>query len=237
MISHKHRFIFVHIGRTGGTSVERALAKYTSYEVDDFDRLSFRFKHQHILDLMAQQKSGDCSNLDFGRRGSKKWMNDYFKFTFVRNPWDRCVSRWRMINKIHGMKRKGHDYTGTTFKDYITNKNNIYEKLELGLCPWKLRENDSPALTKLFKEKAPYENQIDWIIGKNRKVLTDFVGKFENLQRDFDNICDRIGVEREELELSKASSRSHYRNYYDKYTRDFVARKYVRDIQHFGYSF
>ena len=30
------------------------------------------------MDLMAQQKSGDCSNLDFGRRGSKKWMNDYF---------------------------------------------------------------------------------------------------------------------------------------------------------------
>jgi Sulfotransferase family len=66
------QLIFVHIARTGGTSIEMALTG------QDWWHISPETKH-----LSARQIHSQC--------GEEKW-NDYFKFSIVRNPWDRVVS-------------------------------------------------------------------------------------------------------------------------------------------------
>ena len=85
MISHKYKFIFRHIGKTGGTSLEVALGEYAaeSTKRETIRTLKgkaspIKNKHASLKDLMDQQ------------RGEKR----YFRFTFVRNPWVRAVSRY-----------------------------------------------------------------------------------------------------------------------------------------------
>ena len=68
MISHKHRFIFVHIPKTGGTSIAYYLYRYCEKVI----------KHQFAEDLFGETREGV----------------DYFTFSLIRNPWEREVSRY-----------------------------------------------------------------------------------------------------------------------------------------------
>lgn len=71
MISHKHKFIFIHIPRTGGTSISDSLG-FNGY---------FKQKHRNFNDLKA--------NLTMGS------LKSYFKFTFIRNPWAIMISKYK----------------------------------------------------------------------------------------------------------------------------------------------
>jgi hypothetical protein len=57
------------------------------------------------------------------------------------------------------------------------------------------------------------------------------------MQADFDEVCDRIGLPRAELEKVNSSSRGDYRQYYDQELIDGVARIYARDLELFDYEF
>lgn len=107
MISHEHKCIFIHIPRTGGTALER----------------SFNFADEPTKHL--------CAKSIYLKVGQKIWDN-YFKFTFVRNPWDRVISLWhqpiyKKINALSGHSLEffldhynpcSHEQ-GVTFKDYL----------------------------------------------------------------------------------------------------------------------
>ena len=69
MINHEHKFIFIHVPRTGGSSIE-----------DQFNYREGREKNKH------------WTLYDWQNHLDKEVFNEYFKFTFVRNPWDRMVS-------------------------------------------------------------------------------------------------------------------------------------------------
>ena len=76
------------------------------------------------------------------------------------------------------------------------------------------------------------EPQRDFLSG------CDFIGRFENLQSDYDFICDKIGIGRNRLtHINKSRYKKHYTEYYDTKTHDIIASKYAKDIEHFGYEF
>jgi len=57
------------------------------------------------------------------------------------------------------------------------------------------------------------------------------------MQGSYDEICDRIGIPRSELERTNESSRADYRQYYDDSLKEGVAKLYARDLELFGYEF
>jgi len=83
MISHKHQFIFIHIPKTGGSSVEAALQDPScDWLANQWDK---RVPHTTLNHLTLQEM------IDYGFLDIET-ASTYFKFCFVRNPWDRAVS-------------------------------------------------------------------------------------------------------------------------------------------------
>ncbi len=92
MISHKHRFIFIHIPKTGGTSIASQI----------FQMCEVVVKHQFAEDIFEEREPG----------------REYFSFSIVRNPWEREVSRYcyQRQNRSDDLHREANELT---FKDWL----------------------------------------------------------------------------------------------------------------------
>jgi hypothetical protein len=208
MIDNKNKFIFVKIQKTAGTSVVKTLQEMND-EADTFKKIG----HYHILDMVNE------------------YNKDFFKFCFVRNPWDRCVS-WYHYLKAKGRGRYHHRsrrYKNSEFRDFVINEDNkFYYHM-----PW---AKQSPHLHRMLKVKSPFDEQIDWI-SKDGEIVVDFVGRFENIEKDFDYVCEKIGHPKPNLKHVRSSKHGHYTEYYDDETADIIAERFKRDIETFGYQF
>jgi len=194
MINHKHKFIFVHIPKTGGTSIQYLFTKNNNV-------------------TKKENKKHFTSN-DYQRENVNEW-NSYFKFSFVRNPFDFLVSyyifRMKMINGELGRTERfmSKKYKNSNFKSWVCN--NFF--------------NDPRVMT-----------YFDFL-SINEKIELDYIGKFENFQEDFNIICDKIGIPQQQLPHINKSKHKHYTEHYDDETRELVAEKYKKDIEYFGYEF
>jgi len=79
--------------------------------------------------------------------------------------------------------------------------------------------------------------QVDFI-DNSYGIEMDFVGRFENLEHDFQRLCELAGLN-QTLKLDHLNQSRHrpYRDYYSPFTRQLVADKYHQDIERFAYSF
>ena len=78
--------------------------------------------------------------------------------------------------------------------------------------------------------------QHHWIY-QSDQVCVNFLGKTESLQKNLNELCGILNIERIELGHINQSTHKHYTEYYDDETREIVAEKYAKDIEYFGYKF
>ncbi|PJF38588.1 MAG: hypothetical protein CUN55_16855, partial [Phototrophicales bacterium] len=81
-ISKRHNFIFVHIPKTGGTSMRHALEPYS----DPWEGLTDTHENR--------MQWGHANALQIRERVEEEFWNQAFKFAVVRNPWDWLVSMY-----------------------------------------------------------------------------------------------------------------------------------------------
>lgn len=134
---------------------------------------------------------------------------DYYKFTFVRNPWDRAHSWYKnaMRDPIHQ-----HNYAipaDITFDNFITT----------------------------FAGTGYLREQTYWLENYRNKVELDFVGKFENLAADFQEVCKALGITDMSLPHEVKSDEAKKIEYISAESVEFINHFYKREIALFDYQF
>lgn len=211
MISHRYKCIFVEVPRTGSTSIRALLGEPA-------------VPHLNIWQIKQQIESADwfrsrvlsrtvrLTRQAFAlvTRQQSSIFETYFKFGFVRNPWDRTVSLFRRL------RENGKD-RGQTFEEFV---DGLHFSSATCVHP------------------VPHRYQLDWFVNPDGEVILDFVGRFEHLARDWSQVSQRIGLAASLPHLNESGSgRRHYTEYYTSRTRDLIAQRFSVDIEYFGYEF
>jgi hypothetical protein len=193
MISNKDKFIFIHIPKCGGTSIERFFLSHYG--------ISHDWKREYPLEALPMKvRSEFCIGFDENQHMS---LNDfplqkqeqYFSFAFVRNPWDRVMSSYLYFKKL------GYEFT---FKSFFKSD--------------QFRIHGKP-------QSSFFNKNID------------FIGSFENLQENFNLICENLGIEPKQLPHENKTIHEHYTEWYTDENKKLVQDKYSEDIKAFNYKF
>ncbi|MBW2998482.1 sulfotransferase family protein [Candidatus Woesearchaeota archaeon] len=153
--------------------------------------------------------------------------NNYFKFTFVRNPWDRIVSCYK--NKIREKSLNNQHFVNGVFSRFITYGT---------FTPEMSFEDFVKAICEISDEDANvhFQSQYKFITDKKGKIIVDFIGQFENIDKDFNKICKKLKINVKLPHLMK-SEKKDYKEYYTKETKEMIRKRYKKDIEMFGYNF
>ena len=138
---------------------------------------------------------------------------DIFKFTIVRNPWDKAVSAFFFFQKRRGWKFIDRN---ETFQNFVKTRLRM-ERIKHNL----IRDHFDFQYPKAFF---------------NGEVFVDFIGRLENIKHDWEIISSIIGCS-PNLPHKNKSKHEPYRHYYDEETKAIIADIYATDIELFGYSF
>lgn len=215
LLSHRYNFLFVHIAKTGGTSVRTALSRLRWRDplyLPQFlcSRLSHLTGHRIASKLPRHAKAIAAKEML-----PHEVYQKLFKFAFVRNPWDLQVSSY------HHIRRERPQLIAhlADFPQFIR---------------WKLE----PQRPYQYHIDTSIELQSDYVKDLHGRVIVDYIGRYESLHEDFAEVCRRI--EAPPLKLPhkrKATERKSYREYYSDELAELVAGHFRADIELFGYRF
>lgn len=204
VLSDEKKFLFIHIPKTAGTSIQHVLEPYGVTEPLAYSRGLERYitvEHQFPPHLRYADAAAALT-VD---------LRHFFKFTFVRNPWDRLVSMYEYFRKDtqHAMHRR---CVSCSFEEFV---------------------DDVAAGRATFDTM----NQIEYVKPPAGLGPLDFIGKVENIAADFAFVCRKIGIANAELPVLNATRHDHYRSYYSEPLKKKVEALCALDIRVFGYSF
>jgi len=224
IISHTHRYIFIKSEKTAGTSIEAALSQHCgdSDMVTPLGDYWFNRDERGQWIHSAMNAEGFFQHdpaAEVRRKIPTEVWDKYFKFSIVRNPWDRVVSlfSWEARNKPELRPvRKLHHKLGVPFDEFAET-------------------------TRLFRDFVAGDwSTNDRIYHLDDQLCVDYVIRYEALAEGLDEVCRRVGIPSVELPRLKAGLRTQgrsYTEYYDDASRETVARRHHRDIELFGYTF
>ena len=213
IISHGRRYIFVHIPKTGGTSM--ALALEARAKADDIligDTPKAKRRKRRLKDVRTVGRLWKHSTLaNVEGLITEKEMAEFFVFTLVRNPWDRIVSLYHWLqtqNFDHPMVPLAH---GLDFERFVTHAE----------VAQRVRAQPYRAFTR----------------GPSGVDHADAYLRLEHLEEDLAPLEAHLGF-RLQIPVENASDRrANYRSYYSDRAQEAVAQACAEDIARFGYAF
>lgn len=189
----KYKCIFIHIPKNAGTSV------LTSLMGDNIKR-----EHTNYFDY---------------QRADILKFESYFKFCFVRNPYDRMVSIYEYLKK--GGNKKGDLFLSNLLND----KYKSFDDFVL-----KFLDKD------IINEHVLFKPQYLFIYDYKYELQVDFVGRFENINADFNFVSEQLGVSFD-LPIKNKSVRLPYEKYYcNSDVSNKIFYLYNKDFLFFGYK-
>ena len=203
MISDSLRFVFVHIPRTGGTSVEVALAAHARRPIGRTAHGNTVLPHKHDTALEIRALLGS------------EWER-YFRFSIVRNPWERMLSDYHFFRSVGPQ----------LYPEFSAREQRLADDaLRLPLDAWLAQNAETLRMC-----------QLDYLTDTQGELLVNYVCRLENLEADFAEVCRKIGVE---VALPWLNQTQHppVESAYSATSAELVRRYCALDIVHFGYCF
>jgi hypothetical protein len=213
MISLQKNFLFIHVPKTGGNSLQNILKEYSEDDIvilgnhqDGLERFEVTNK------LYSVTKHSTLSH--YRSVIDKKTFKGLFKFAAIRNPWERMVSsyfsphrgimewdRYAFMRLISATPTLRHYIFCSTFKERI-----------------------------FLKTRMPR-------IGEAVTRDIDFLLRFEKLESDFSELCRKLNIPGRKFPHINVSNRAHYSEYYDNELIDAVAERFSEEIELGQYRF
>ena len=246
IVSDEHKFIYFVVQKVACTSIKNALLPLFDIDPTGPEVVVREGIPRLTIHGLFGASAYQIDKKQLLERLEADEYADYFKFAFVRNPWDRLVSCYhdKLGKNGSGMKLPDHVdvelYPGMPFAEFVE----------------AIREIPDREANVHFRS----QHKVVCSRGRDGEVMADFVGRFENLEADFAIVAQRIGAP--ELRLPhivphvqrsgdrEPSTDSHsngapsdnrgsrpYTDFYDDRLKKLVHERYRRDIGLFGYSF
>lgn len=215
VISYSHQFIFFHVAKVAGLSIRDALAPY-SQEPEQFKIKRPPRQKDGRPNPLYDMWSSALTHVTAreARKELSQSFNQFYKFAFVRNPWDWQVSMYHFLLKETDNPRYEQVKAMAGFEEFLE---------------W------------VIATKNPYPRgatrlQSSMLTDEAGRIIVDFVGRYENLAADFAHVCRVLQIEAALPHLNK-TRHNDYRSYYNERTRSMVAEFCQADIALFGYTF
>jgi hypothetical protein len=215
VISIQKKFLFIHVPRTAGNSIQHILKDYSEDRIvttikrqDGVERFGVRNDKYHTTKHSTLSQYREVLEPELYR--------GLFKFATIRNPWDRMIS-WYFLPR-RGVKAWNRE-------DFVK----LVQTVPL-LSQYVLVDPSSP---KYVKETKIPENL-------DRRKLDqdiDFLMRFENLDEDFRQVCHYLDIPYTALPVRNKSTHEHYSHYYDEDLRERVREKFIEEIKFAHYEF
>lgn len=171
-ISHKYKFIYIAVTKTGSTTLRHLLNKYSDIKSKN-DQGEFRH-HAKAEELKRT----------FQEKG---WSwDDYFKFTVVRNPVSRLHSIYKY--KVRIGSKPPSDY----FKKFAMN-------FYLNCAQFK--ELNISFEDAVLYDKIHIPSQTSWLMSADKKLLLNKFIKIENIRDELPHIWRHLGLPPSELKM------------------------------------
>ena len=216
MISIQKKFLFIHVPKTGGNSIQGILKNYSEDIIITRKKGENGFDERFELKNRKYKIKKHASLYQYKKVLEPDIYNSLFKFAVIRNPWDRMISYYFSPNLgvVKWEKEKFIKFVNNVkpLKYYIAEYNlldKVFYELNLNV------KND----------RSKLDENIDYII------------KFENIEKDFEKVCKKLSIPYQTLPVVNKSYREHYSKYYDEELIELVKRKYRDEIELFNYKF
>ena len=261
-LSIKYKCVFIHIPRTGGTSFRKILGiDGDGVETTDWSKASLeQVNGKGLLSISNRQSTLPSHTIPRVLHKEHMCMkhiaqlnvvprsifDEYLKFAFVRNPWDKALSVYtnhyhiycdnfeHYIDKLQIIVRFLNDnftfdletpfyekYSRITF-------NVLYDKdLDYPFNPW-------PGEEVIIDPQ--FFPQLLLTHDENGNQLVDVIGRFENFAHDAKQILAWLNIS-EPIEKIHSSDHPPYREAYTPRMKDIIADVFAKDIEIFGYEF
>jgi hypothetical protein len=206
IISHRHRFLFVAIPKTGTHSVRQALRAHLAE--DDLEQVGLFVNRRFPFADLAAIRHGHLSLRQVQPVLQPGQFESYFKFAFVRNPFDRFVSYCAFMSRDSGQ--------------FASDARGFMKQVLFQVRP---------------EQHILFQPQHLLLTDADGDVLSDYVGRVEEMQAGYDQVCRQLGFESAPLGRVNSSQRGDYREYYDAELIAGVSEYYRRDLELFSYSF
>jgi hypothetical protein len=205
IVSHKYKLIFIAIPKTATHAIRFGLRPHM--DVDDLEQVGLFVKKRMPFDAFSDIEHGHIKCREAAPVLGDIW-NSYFKFTIVRNPFDRFISYCAFMN-INNPKFEENP------EPYLYNA----------------------LLNKKTHKHVLFHPQSDFVCDQQGSLMIDYAGKYETLQESFDYVCQQTGVPSSVLQVINTSKREAYQKYYNEELQEMVKKHYHQDLTNFSYSF
>lgn len=150
------------------------------------------------------------------RRVGEDNYHQAYTFSFVRNPWDKVYSHYKYNVKTnqHLMKTHPINFNDWVLKCFGPHKDYFY-----------------------YHRQIQFTDQLTWLIDETGKIKVDFIGRFENLNEDFEIVKNKLELQNSLPHLNKTQKEKSYQEQYNAQSREIIAQVFKRDIEYFNYMF